>query len=111
MAGRLRHTVRPQDLVARLGGDEFAVLLTALSPAEAAGVAESLAAKLVAALCRPFRIEQLQLQIGVSIGYCVARAEGADLQALMADADARLYEAKRGGRGRFQGAVLLNPAA
>ena len=27
VAGRLRHSVRPQDIVARLGGDEFAVVL------------------------------------------------------------------------------------
>ena len=27
VAGRLRHSVRPQDVVARLGGDEFAVML------------------------------------------------------------------------------------
>ena len=27
VAGRLRHSVRPQDIVARLGGDEFAVML------------------------------------------------------------------------------------
>ena len=41
VAGRLRHSVRPQDVVARLGGDEFAVMLPAIedSPAQPRAVA------------------------------------------------------------------------
>ena len=34
VAGRLRHSVRPQDVVARLGGDEFAVMLPGRRRAE-----------------------------------------------------------------------------
>jgi len=107
VAGRLRHTLRPQDLVARLGGDEFAVLLPALAKS---GDAATVAAKLVHALGTPFMIGPLQLQIGASVGYCVAPGGRADMEQMMAQADAKLYEAKRAGRGRFLGG-LLTPTA
>jgi diguanylate cyclase (GGDEF)-like protein/PAS domain S-box-containing protein len=103
VAGRLLHTLRSQDLPARLGGDEFAVLLSPLSdPGDAARIAD----KLVQVLGTPFRIERLRLQIGVSIGYCVARGRHADLDQMVAQADAKLYEAKRAGRSGFAGTVL-----
>ena len=103
VAGRLRHALRPQDLVARLGGDEFAVLLPSLAQA---GGAPAVAAKLVQLIAMPFKIDTLTLNIGVSIGFCIASGEQADIEAMVALADARLYDAKRGGRGRFQGGVL-----
>jgi diguanylate cyclase (GGDEF)-like protein/PAS domain S-box-containing protein len=103
VAGRLRHTLRPQDLVARLGGDEFAVLLPAL---QTAGDAETVAAKLVRAILQPFGIRDLEISIGVSVGYCVAVGGSADLELMEAEADAKLYEAKRAGRGCYRGSVL-----
>jgi predicted signal transduction protein with EAL and GGDEF domain len=48
----------------------------------------------------------LELEIGVSIGYAVAMAGSAGLEALLASADASLYEAKRAGRGRYRGSEL-----
>ena len=103
VAGRLRHALRPNDLVARLGGDEFAVLLPSLGHSGDAG---AVAAKLVRALSAPFGIDELQLQIGVSVGFCVAPGGQADMEAMVAQADAKLYEAKRAGRGRYLGVVL-----
>ncbi|RTL23750.1 MAG: diguanylate cyclase [Burkholderiales bacterium] len=102
VAQRMKHALRPTDLVARLGGDEFAVMLPDLGAADAAKVS----AKLVKALSTPFHIGELELEIGVSIGYCAAPA-GARLDELIARADAHLYEAKRAGRSRFLGAELV----
>ena len=104
VAGRLRHTLRPQDLVARLGGDEFAVLLFDLLKADDADL---VAQKLVRAIGKPFRIDDLQLAIGVSIGFCVVPGGAADMDAMVAQADAKLYEAKRAGRGRSLGVTLI----
>ncbi|MDT9115860.1 hypothetical protein RSW44_25345, partial [Escherichia coli] len=52
-------------------------------------------------------IGELELEIGVSIGYCAAPA-GVGLDELTARADAHLYEAKRAGRGRSLGAELIS---
>lgn len=106
VAGRIRHALRPNDLAARLGGDEFAVLLSSLHGPEDA---ELVASKLVQALSTPFMIEHHELRIGCSVGFCVAWGSEADLEALVAQADARLYEAKRGGRGTWRGGVLDSP--
>ena len=65
IAVRLRAAVRASDIVASVGDDSFVVLLGAvLSPAEAARVADKLAAGLVV----PFRIGAGELSVGVAIG-------------------------------------------
>ncbi|MDM4766585.1 diguanylate cyclase [Pelomonas sp. SE-A7] len=103
VAGRIRNALRPSDLAARLGGDEFAVLLAALHSREDA---EKVAAKLVQAIGAAFMIDQHELHIGASVGFCVAWGGEADLEAMVAEADARLYEAKRAGRGTWRGSDL-----
>ncbi len=103
IALRLRHALRPGDLVARLGGDEFAVVLPHLHQADDA---RAVADKLLQALGSPYHIGDLTLDVGVSIGYCVAESGGVTLEALVAAADASLYEAKRAGRGRWRGSTL-----
>lgn len=108
VAGRIRHALRPNDLAARLGGDEFAVMLTMLHGPDDA---ELVATKLVQALASPFMIEQHELRIGCSVGFCVAWGGQADLDAMVAQADAQLYEAKRGGRGTWRGSQQGAPLA
>lgn len=104
VALRLRHALRPGDLVARLGGDEFAVLLPQL---HGAGDATTVSAKLLTVLSAPYHIGDLELEIGVSIGYAVATAGVSSLEQLVAEADTWLYEAKRAGRGCWRGSELL----
>jgi diguanylate cyclase (GGDEF)-like protein/PAS domain S-box-containing protein len=103
VALRLRHVLRPSDLVARLGGDEFAVLLRDLHQAADAG---TVADKLLRAIVAPYHIGELTLEVGVSIGCCVAEGDGITLEALLAAADASLYEAKRAGRGCWRSRTL-----
>jgi diguanylate cyclase (GGDEF)-like protein/PAS domain S-box-containing protein len=103
VALRLRHALRPSDLVARLGGDEFAVLLPHLREAHDAAV---VADKLLHVVSTPYRTGDLELEIGVSIGYAVAPAGGVGLEQLVAVADEHLYEAKRAGRGCWRGGSL-----
>jgi len=103
VALRLSHALRPGDLAARLGGDEFAVLLPQIHEASAAA---AVSAKLLQVISAPYHIGELELEIGVSIGYCVAAAAAVDLEQLVAQADAHLYEAKRAGRGCWRGGVI-----
>jgi diguanylate cyclase (GGDEF)-like protein/PAS domain S-box-containing protein len=103
VALRLRHALRPSDLVARLGGDEFAVLLPALHHDEDA---TTVADKLLHAISMPYHIGELELKIGVSLGFCLATMGAVTLEALVDRADARLYEAKRAGRGCWRGGSL-----
>lgn len=101
---------RPTDLVARIGGEEFAVLLAQTSLAAAATVAGRIL-DAVAALDLPHHGIGLQARVSVSVGVGVvtlagvasaqtAPDSGRTRDALMALADASLYEAKRSGRNR-----------
>jgi diguanylate cyclase (GGDEF)-like protein/PAS domain S-box-containing protein len=85
--------------LARLGGDEFAVIASGGGqPAGAAALAE----RLMAAMTQEFAIDDNRLHVGLSIGVAIFPADGADVSALMANADAALYRAKTGGRGSIR---------
>src|SRR5581483_10837717 len=63
---RLVDCVGPDGLVARLGGDEFAVLAGVHT--EKPEVLEELAAQLLARVQQPFVVDELSLEVGVSVG-------------------------------------------
>jgi diguanylate cyclase (GGDEF)-like protein len=92
---RLRRSVKSTDLVARLGGDEFAILLA--KGGEAAG--RVVADRVRTMLHQPFVMDQLTVDVGVSVGIAVATAETHDLPALMRCADVAMYVAKESGDG------------
>jgi diguanylate cyclase (GGDEF)-like protein len=102
VAKRLENTVRRPDLVARLGGDEFSVLLTG-DPDETAAVRAG--ERICERLREPFDIEGQEVRIGASIGVALFPEHATEFGALMRDADASMYLAKRGGGGvRLTGA-------
>ncbi|HYO41005.1 MAG TPA: EAL domain-containing protein, partial [Nocardioidaceae bacterium] len=96
-ARRLRGGVRPEDLVARLGGDEFVVLCEDLSDA---ADAEMLAARVVRTLSAPMQLRGREVHVSASVGVVTDRGERTAAEVL-GDADAAMYRAKEGGRGRF----------
>ncbi|MFC7531049.1 diguanylate cyclase [Actinoplanes sp. GCM10030250] len=94
VADALRAAAPGEDhLVARLGGDEFAVLLRA-GPQEAIGYAEQARAVVMATDGLPGGPPQLSIGVAVLPGHATT---GEELQRV---ADAALYQAKAGGRGR-----------
>ena len=95
-ARRLCDSVRDTDLVARLGGDEFVILLEDV----AAGGAETVARKVIAAMADAIDAAGNQLVVSTSIGIACADAP-TDAGSLMARADAALYVAKKAGRNRY----------
>jgi diguanylate cyclase (GGDEF)-like protein len=98
VAGRLRHSVRPQDVVARLGGDEFAVMLPAVDDPEAQ--AKRVATRILEAFEAPVHAGSELLSVHLSVGITDSgRSRGAD--ALIRDADLAMYQAKSEGKCRY----------
>lgn len=97
VAGLLRERLRDTDLLARVGGDEFAVLLTQ-TPAEQVRV---VAEELVRAIGRrPVALADQSILVTASVG--VAMLDGLTDVEVLAYADHAMYEAKEGGRDRFE---------
>jgi predicted signal transduction protein with EAL and GGDEF domain len=116
VARRIRQTLRGGDAVAhakaldepadavatalpvRLGGDEFVVLLDgATTPHAAAAAAE----RLLAALARPFRLADQDVQLSASIGITLASGGYTSPSDMLRDADTAMYRAKAAGKAHY----------
>ena len=102
VADALRASTRESDLVARYGGDEFAVV----APEAASGDYATLAERILSAVrevdCHNW--DGMPVPVSVSVGGAVLAPGQAPhdrpVDALLAAADASLYEAKNAGRDR-----------
>jgi diguanylate cyclase (GGDEF)-like protein len=99
VAAAMREHIRAEDQLGRLGGEEFLALLPDVDAPAAAAAAEKLRAE-VAALT--VRHDGAELAVTISVGW--ANWDGDASEELLRRADAALYEAKRGGRDRVEGA-------
>ena len=97
----IRETVRTVDFPARYGGEEFAVIVPQIDAAALLVIAERIRANIEA---MPAPSDGAALT--VSIGAAMYPLDGEAAEALFQAADARLYEAKEGGRNR-----VVAPAA
>ncbi len=111
VTGRLLLELRNGDTAARVGGDEFVVLLDDVATKEAAlAVAE----RLGDALRAPYEIGTDRRLAPVSIGIALGPGRLGTPDAVVAAADAAMYEAKRHGGGRcvlYEPGVGERPAA
>lgn len=110
VAKTLDETVRKMDLVARYGGEEFAVIAPECNLAKAGSLAERLREA----------VEEMELEasgqklkVTTSIGVAFAQWPGYERTEaeLIKAADAKLYEAKRGGRNCCRLEELARKAA
>jgi diguanylate cyclase (GGDEF)-like protein len=97
-ADRLRSVLRDDDLPGRFGGDEFVVVV---SGRHAAGgdLAARVGKRLRDAMVPPVVVDGEACQVGASLGTATFPDDAASLGALLAIADAAMYEAKRVRRG------------
>jgi diguanylate cyclase (GGDEF)-like protein len=89
---RLTSVLRPTDTLARFGGDEFVILCEDLG---SVGEAEHLAARMVAATTEPWEIQGRFMSVHVSIGLAMTDSARTEASALLGDADAVMYLAKK----------------
>lgn len=95
IAGVLSERVRASDVLARLGGDEFAIVLPDCGVAEAVRVAQAIATAIREHVPQETDVPPITASIGIAMFGTDPRA---DFDALQADADAAMYEAKDAGR-------------
>jgi len=99
VASRLKATIRKEDILIRLGGDEFVIAFNLK------GGGRNEIDQFVSKLFDRFEAE-IQLEdsgsvpIGSSIGIAVFPQDGETIDALMANADTAMYQAKREGKNR-----------
>ncbi|MBS0479279.1 MAG: bifunctional diguanylate cyclase/phosphodiesterase, partial [Proteobacteria bacterium] len=86
-------------LIGRLAGDEFTMLFPKLADANQAA---RIARGVLYALTEQFDLAGADVEIGASIGIAMRPAHGTTLHDLMCAADAAMYHAKAGGRGRTE---------
>ncbi len=103
VATRCNEVARAEDIFARYGGEEFVCLLRQTHIEKAAAVAERMRCA-VAEHAFDFVTGTAsgQIRISISAGVAQMRSNATDPHALLADADRRLYEAKRNGRNRVE---------
>lgn len=91
VADRLKAIVRSSDTVARLGGDEFGIVLLG---AKSNDTAFNIAEQLVSSLNKVIEVQNIVVQIGVSVGIVAIPDQGADVDRLLRAADVAMYQAK-----------------
>ncbi len=99
VAARLRSAVRSVDLVGRFGGDEFVIVAPGITNQNEA---VALAERVFAAACGRATCNGVDVEINLSMGVAISSPTMTDAGELMKHADIAMYEAKRGGRGRFE---------
>jgi diguanylate cyclase (GGDEF)-like protein len=94
VAANLRHAARKQDVVCRLGGEEFLVICADTDEQAGHQYAERLRQHVAS---HPLQVQNKTLHITVSIGLA-DNSQTRSVEAMMQQADERLYAAKAAGR-------------
>ncbi len=107
-AKRLSNSVRKNDVVARLGGDEFVILIET-NVADRKDVISNVVVvteKILDKLKQPYYVEENIFRISASAGIKLFNDDSFSMDELMKYADSAMYNAKSGGKNRFE---FFNP--
>lgn len=97
VAERLRAAVRTEDTVARLSGDEFIILIESVETPDAL---ETVCQKIRQRLAEGFQLQDQRLVVQTSIGVATFPEDGDSPEALLKEADIRMYANKQVRMGR-----------
>jgi diguanylate cyclase (GGDEF)-like protein len=97
VAVTMKHALRGDDWIARWGGEEFLVFLHAARESDVLVAAERLRSTVAA---QPVVTSGRPVSVTLSVGVCTARDGELGMDALLAEADRALYQAKHAGRDR-----------
>ena len=99
LASIVAQNIRREDVFARYGGEEFALVLPEIEDEGAHKVCEKLRQKIEE---KQFVFAQKRIKVTVSLGIRTTRRNETDITAteFIAQADAKLYQAKQSGRNR-----------
>ena len=95
----IKELVRTTDLPCRLGGDEFAILFSDISADKPPTLACN---RILEALNKKIQIDDLELDLGASIGLTFSNSPEINSDQLIDEADKALYRAKEAGRGALE---------
>ena len=96
IGARLQSSLREADTVARLGGDEFLILVPDVVSEI---MVEKIAERLLHAVSEPRELQGRKVVIHCSVGIAVYPENGESVEALMANADNAMYQAKAAQEG------------
>jgi diguanylate cyclase (GGDEF)-like protein/PAS domain S-box-containing protein len=104
VARRVAAAAHADDTVCRLGGDEFVVMLEDLSEVaeQAAAQAKAVGEHILAAIDRPFSIENRERLLTASIGIIVFGNRQSNTEEVLQQADIALDQAKAAGRNTLR---------
>jgi diguanylate cyclase (GGDEF)-like protein len=98
-ANRIQSMIRKSDSISRLGGDEFCVVINDIENLDNISRFINDGLELVK---KPFEIQNNLLHMSMSVGISIYPDDGQDVDMLLKNADAAMYEAKYNGRNTYR---------
>ncbi|MBQ4834038.1 EAL domain-containing protein [Pseudoalteromonas sp. MMG010] len=103
VADKIKSHLRAEDIIARIGGDEFLIMLPNLDDLNRA---IDTAKRIINLMHDPIKINNWDVQTGVSIGVVSAQQANYNIDVAITNADIAMYTAKEQGKGTY---TVFNP--